>query len=74
MADAFIIRMQMDPLPGGDTPTTAWVARAPTPEEARRLADWRAGKNGWWVKEVVEAPAGTVERLKLARGQITDYT
>ena len=73
MARAFIIRMQMDPLPGGEGPITHWIARVRSPEKARHLAARRAGRQGWWVKEIVEAPAGTIEQLRLVRGEIADY-
>jgi hypothetical protein len=73
MARAFIIRMQMDPLPGGEGPVTDWIARVRSPEKARHLAARRAGGQGWWVKEIVEAPAGTIEQLRLVRGEIADY-
>jgi hypothetical protein len=52
---------------------TDWIARVRSPEKARYLAARRAGRQGWWVKEIVEAPAGTIEQLRLVRGEIADY-
>ena len=73
MADAFIVQMERGPLNAEGRQTAAWVARVANPEAARRLAGKRLGRNGWRIKEVVKAPAGTIARLGLAAGQMIQY-
>jgi hypothetical protein len=70
--DTFIIVVETNTMTDRTPTPMLWVVRA-TEEEARRLADDRAARLGWRVKEIRKAPAVAVKRLRLAPGQMADY-